>query len=220
MKLRLAGLALAFCLIAPVAGHAAPYPVISSDVGVCDPWSPQHCLAPDSSGRLPVTGTFTPSGTQNVNNIQINGVAVSVGNGTTDAGTQRVTLSSDGTGQVKASNFPTTVDAGPGAAGASTLRTVGSSSTSTQTGSTITTHLTFQSVLAASTSRKGCLFVNTSADKMWVYFGTTGSATTSNSVPLPAGQSVSCIAGAVVLGDNIAATSNVTDGATFVVVSQ
>ena len=38
---------------------------------------------------------------QSVNQTQVNGVTVSVGNGTTDTGTQRVTLSSDSTGQVK-----------------------------------------------------------------------------------------------------------------------
>lgn len=57
-----------------------------------------------------------------VNVAQMNGVATSMGNGTTDTGTQRVTLSSDSTGQVKATNFPTTVDTNTGAAGASTVR--------------------------------------------------------------------------------------------------
>jgi hypothetical protein len=36
-----------------------------------------------------------------INNAQVSGTAISVNNGTTDAGTQRVTLSSDSTGQVK-----------------------------------------------------------------------------------------------------------------------
>src|ERR1700690_819544 len=48
---------------------------------------------------IPVTGSFT--GTSAVNLIQIDGTAASVNNGTTDAGTLRVTLSSDSTGQVK-----------------------------------------------------------------------------------------------------------------------
>lgn len=39
--------------------------------------------------------------TCSVNEAQVSGTAVSVNNGTTDAGTQRVTLSSDSTGQVK-----------------------------------------------------------------------------------------------------------------------
>src|SRR6202142_474645 len=48
---------------------------------------------------IPVTGSFT--GTSAVNLIQIDGTAASVNNGTTDAGTLRVTLSSDSTGKVK-----------------------------------------------------------------------------------------------------------------------
>lgn len=44
--------------------------------------------------------TITPSGTQDVNVKQIAGTATAVGNGTTNTGTQRVTLSSDSTGQV------------------------------------------------------------------------------------------------------------------------
>lgn len=51
----------------------------------------------DSSSRLIVS----PTTNQSVNNTQINGTTVSVSNGTTDAGTQRVTLSSDSTGQIK-----------------------------------------------------------------------------------------------------------------------
>lgn len=42
-----------------------------------------------------------PVGTIVSNMTQINGTTVSVGNGTTDTGTQRVTLSSDSTGQIK-----------------------------------------------------------------------------------------------------------------------
>lgn len=41
------------------------------------------------------------SGNASVNEAQVSGTAVSVNNGTTDAGTERVTLSSDSTGQVK-----------------------------------------------------------------------------------------------------------------------
>ena len=107
-----------------------------------------------------------------------------------------------------------------GGAPPSNVTTIPLGATSTQIGSTVTTHLTFQSALAAAAGRRGCLFVNTSADKMWVYFGATGSATTSNAIPLPAGQNVSCNAGGIVLTDNVAVTSNATDGATYVVVSQ
>lgn len=52
------------------------------------------------------------------NTKQINGTTVSTGNGTTDAGTQRVTLSSDSTGQVKLATGANTIGAvtGPAAA--------------------------------------------------------------------------------------------------------
>lgn len=56
-------------------------------------------LSTDSSGVLNVNAT--PLGTQDVNVTKLAGTAISVNNGTTDAGTQRVTISSDSTGQVK-----------------------------------------------------------------------------------------------------------------------
>lgn len=101
-----------------------------------------------------------------------------------------------------------------------TVSTGANDATSTQTNATVTTHLTFQSALASSATRKGCLLVNTSNDQEYVYFGATGSATTANSIPLIAGQSISCASAAVVASDNLAVTSATTDGATFVVVSQ
>ena len=91
---------------------------------------------------------------------------------------------------------------------------------STQTGGSITTHLTFQSVAASNTARKGCLLVNTSSDTELVYFGTTGSATSSNTIPVVAGGNISCWTGNIVLTDNIAVTSLTTDGATYVLVIQ
>jgi hypothetical protein len=53
----------------------------------------------DSTGSLRVTGTITstPSGTQAVNQTQVNGVAVSTGNGVAGTGVQRVTIASDNT---------------------------------------------------------------------------------------------------------------------------
>jgi hypothetical protein len=46
---------------------------------------------------LPVTASFSPSGTQDVNLKQINGNTTSVGNGITGTGSQRVTIASDNT---------------------------------------------------------------------------------------------------------------------------
>jgi hypothetical protein len=98
------------------------------------------------------------------------------------------------------------------------LSTLGA--TSTPNGSAVTTHRTFQTALASNPSRKGGILVNTSADKMYVYFGTTGSATVTNSIPLLAGQSISFASGPIVLTDNVAITSDTVDGATYVLVSQ
>ena len=50
---------------------------------------------------IPVSGTFSLGANQTVNLNQIAGTTTSVGNGTTDNGTLRVSLSSDSTGQVK-----------------------------------------------------------------------------------------------------------------------
>lgn len=46
---------------------------------------------------LPVTASFSPSGTQDVNLKQVGGVTTAVGNGVTGTGSQRVTIASDNT---------------------------------------------------------------------------------------------------------------------------
>lgn len=70
---------------------------ISMTVGVCDPVYGQRCIKPDTNGAVPVTGSLTPSGTQDVNTKQVNGAAVNVGVGAAGTGTQRVTTSTDST---------------------------------------------------------------------------------------------------------------------------
>ena len=49
------------CLAGSGAAWAAPFPTINQDVGVCDPNAPSHCIAPDASGNVPITGTITAS---------------------------------------------------------------------------------------------------------------------------------------------------------------
>lgn len=100
--------------------------------------------------------------------------------------------------------------------------------TTTPAAGTVTTHGTFQTALASSGSRKGCLIQNTSTDVELVYFGANGSATTTNSIALAAaaatggaGGAVTCAVGGLgVATDNIAITSKAADGATYVVNSQ
>lgn len=95
-------------------------------------------------------------------------------------------------------------------------------------GGTITTHLTFQTALAANGSRNGCTIQNRSTDTELVYFGSNGSATSAKAFALGpaaatggAGGAISCAVGGLgVATDNIAITSLVTDGATYTVASQ
>lgn len=123
----------AFLCVSAIAmlAHAAPYPVIAQDVGVCDPNSPKHCAAPDANGNLPVTLSGTGGGII-----------------TTPAGV-----------------------------------------TSTDASFTVTLGGTYQTVLAASATRKGCTFQNpsTATESVTFKFGTQTTAYTINP-----GQSISC----------------------------
>ena len=94
--------------------------------------------------------------------------------------------------------------------------------TTTNGSSTVTAGGTFQSALASNGSRTGCLIQNpvTATENLFVFFGTTGSATTANSISLGAGSAVSCsIGGIAVATDNIAVSATTT-GHAFVVMSQ
>lgn len=83
---------------------------IRADISIIDPTTPGQIAGVDSSGRLKVTGSLTPSGTQDVNIAQVAGATVDTGHGTA-AGALRVELPTDGTGVV--------IPAGNVAAGAS-----------------------------------------------------------------------------------------------------
>lgn len=61
---------------------------------------PKYCSVGDGSAGscpLPVSATITPSGTQDVNQKQVNGATINVGVGAAGTGTQRVTTSTDST---------------------------------------------------------------------------------------------------------------------------
>ena len=90
--------------------------------------------------------------------------------------------------------------------------------TTVQSNGTIATGNTFQSIMAADLNRTGCIIQNTSTHTMYVYFGATASATTSNSFQVPAGAFIYCGAGgnaALALTDNVAITTSTTSD-TFV----
>lgn len=91
--------------------------------------------------------------------------------------------------------------------------------TSTSVSGTVAVANTYQSALAASSTRKGCLIINTSAAQEYVFLGAPGSATTATSIPLASMQTLSCAAGNMVVGDQISITSP-TVSSTFLVISQ
>lgn len=68
-------------------------------------------LALETGGNLAILSGAVASSVVQTNVKQINGVTTSMGNGTTDTGTQRVTLSSDSTGLVKLATGANTIGA-------------------------------------------------------------------------------------------------------------
>ncbi len=62
-----------------------------------------------------------------------------------------------------------------------------------QTGGTVTTGGTFQTVLPANPARTSCLIPNTSADIAYVYWLPGGTPTQFNSLPIKPGGAFSCI---------------------------
>jgi hypothetical protein len=90
--------------------------------------------------------------------------------------------------------------------------------TTTQAGGTVAVTNTFQTVLAASASRKSCTLQNNDTNVMYVFFGTLGSATLTNSFKLAAGSAISCLVGNIVLTDAINVTGTATGA--YVISSQ
>ncbi len=105
---------------------------------------------------------------------------------------------------------------GSGSGGASTVSPSGK--TTTTANSTIASTGVFQAALAASATRTGCTLQNTGSHVQYVYFGTIGSATTSNAFQVNAGQTISCTAGVIVLTDAVNITGTTGDG--YIVASQ
>lgn len=93
--------------------------------------------------------------------------------------------------------------------------------TTTNGSGAIATGGTFQSILAASSTRKGCLIQNptTASEPLYVYFGANASATTANAITLAPGGAVNCAVGLGVATDNVSATATTTSHA-YVEMSQ
>ncbi len=90
---------------------------------------------------------------------------------------------------------------------------------STQAAGTVTLGATFQTALAASSTRLGCTIQNTSTHTMYVFVGTLGSATTGNSYQVPPNGTFACNAGPIVLTGAVNLTTSTTAD-TFVVANQ
>lgn len=75
------------------------------------------------------------------------------------------------------------------------VRTLPSVRTSTNASGTIAATGVFQQLLPSNTNRTGCTIQNTGTNPMYVYFGTTATATTAKSVKLAAGQAAYCTSG-------------------------
>lgn len=150
-------------------------------------------------------------------NIGVNVISSSAPAGSATAGNQV-------TGNASLTSIDGKVPAkGAAAKTASTPVTIASDqfqATSTSAAVTITTALTFQSALASSATRKGCLIQNTSVDVEYVFVGANGSASAAAALQLQPGQPFNCNFSGVVVTDNISMTSATLNGATAVVVSQ
>lgn len=106
-----------FCLVSSVSipVHAAPYPTIAQDVGVCDVNAPSHCAAPNSDGSINVKVTGGTGGSSVVTqptaanlNAQVQGPGVS---GAALTGNPNLIGGSDGTNVVNlrtVTTLPTT----------------------------------------------------------------------------------------------------------------
>lgn len=157
-----------------------------------------------SYGAVNVAGTLrgitgaAPSGSifaMQIDEASIAGTTKSVNNGTTDAGTTRVTISSDSTGQVKLAAGAATIGAltanqsvnltqlagsavGVGRLGsaAAAFRVV-LAGTSTATPTNVAASATSVTALASNTARAGATFFNDSTSLCYIQFGAAASST-------------------------------------------
>lgn len=89
----------------------------------------------------------------------------------------------------------------------------------TQTAGTITLGGTFQTALAASANRKGCMIQNTGVRTLHVFFGPLAGATTAKAIQVAPGGAVSCSVGGIVLTDAVNVVTTTTAD-TYVLAAQ
>lgn len=84
--------------------------------------------------------------------------------------------------------------------------------TSTQVKVTIAVTNTFQTALAASSTRLGCLLQNNGSNAAYVFFGSSTPADLTTSFKLTTGQAISCAVGGVIVAtDQIQVTGTAND---------
>jgi hypothetical protein len=203
-------------------------------------WQATQPVSIASMPSTPVTGTFwqatqpvseatldgaITSSVVQTNEKQINGIAPLMGNGVSGTGSQRVNIASDNTAfSVNAVQSGTWTIQPGNTANTTAWKVDGSAVTqpisaaslppprgvaSTNASSTITTTNTFQQIFAAS-ARGGCAVQNNDVNNMWVFFGTTGSATKATSIIIPPGGTINCNNGTAVLIDAVQITGTST----------
>lgn len=83
--------------------------------------------------------------------------------------------------------------------------------TNNNASSTVIVTNTFQSIYAENNLRSSCTVVNYGSNTMWVYFGAIAGATKDKSIQLAVGQATYCVAGVIVLRDQVSITGTATE---------
>lgn len=129
----------------------------------------------DSSGNVPVSGSFTPSGTQDVNVEQLNNTTIDTNSGVKSAGTQRVVLATD---QPQLTN-PLKVDGSATTQPVSGTGTFTTKETQPDTPTLANVTMTGSSVTlqASNTARRNLMIFNDSGVTVYVKLGSSASST-------------------------------------------
>lgn len=139
-----------------------------------------HEMLFDVSGNLKVSGSFTPSGTQDVNIKQIAGTSVLTGAGATGAGSERVTVAQDSSTVAGSSSLPT---------GTNAIGSVGSLLTGPNVGQTTSNTTAVQLQVGSIPAKNGMLVQALSTNTASVFIGGSG-VTVNAGYELTAGQAV------------------------------
>lgn len=221
--MKIAFAALLICLAAPAWAQQAEEPLetyVYATPGAASPYPSSLFIPAAPSGtdstllHIPASAFATLSDTQSLSNKTLVSPALTgtptaptaaPGTDTDQIATTAFVAAAGGGGSVTQGTVPWVMAPQPG--------------TTTMAAVSVATANIFQTVLAASASRKGCAIQYTGATIGYVYFGAIGGASKAASFQLTPGASINCGTPSVVLTDNVSVTS-ATGGDTFVVSSQ